>query len=93
MHLQKPRPVEQEGIRHTDCPFYDQCLEQAVRNWWDCWSCGSCRNYTFCVVEKRMEFIEQYKGALFQIYPELREKYEQVVSVARYWTNQVSSSE
>ena len=83
MHLQNPRPVERDGTRHTECPFYDRCLEQAVRNWWDCWSRGSCRNHAFGAVEKRMQLSKEYKGTLFQIYPELREKYEQLASASR----------
>lgn len=93
MHFKKASPLDRSGTRHIDCPFYDQCLEQAVQNWWDCWSCGNCRNYAFGFIEKRMQLIEEYKGALFQIYPELEEKYEQIVSASRHVRERVSSSE
>lgn len=35
-------PLNQEGQRNLFCPHYRNCLDQAVRLRWSCWSCGEC---------------------------------------------------
>ena len=35
-------PVNREGERNFDCPFYENCLEVAAIDDWDFFSCGKC---------------------------------------------------
>ena len=77
MTFQYPlQPVNREGIRHTDCPFYGKCLTYAVKHMWEYWSCGKCKNHTLSQVYERQQYIAQYYSMLVQIYPEFRRKYE-----------------
>ena len=93
MDLRKPEPVNLPGKKHTECPFYDCCLDQAVQGWWDWWSCGNCRNYLLGDVEKRLRYIGQDYGYLFQIYPELREKYERLLQTFRCQVKEISAAD
>jgi hypothetical protein len=90
MDLGEPQPVNQPGAKHTECPLYDNCLDQAVEDHWDWWSCGNCRNYSLNAVEGRLQYIGQDYGYVLQIYPELREKYERILQVFRCQVNETS---
>jgi hypothetical protein len=35
-------PLNQEGQRNLFCPYYRNCLDQAVRLRWQFWSCAEC---------------------------------------------------
>jgi len=37
-------PVRRTGERNIDCPFYCGCLDHAVDQNWNFWSCSHCRN-------------------------------------------------
>ena len=93
MVLRKPEPVNLPGKKHHECPFYDCCLNQAVQGRWDWWSCGNCRNYLLSDVEKRLRYIGQDYGYLFQIYPELREKYERFLQTFRCQVKEISAAD
>ena len=93
MELRKPQPVNRPGNKHTECPFYDCCLDQAAQGWWDWWSCGNCRNYLLNEVEKRLQYIGQDYGYLFQIYPELKDKYERFLRTFRYQVKEISAAD
>lgn len=76
VHQEKPRPVKEAGVKHTECPWYDDCLTYAARRGWSFWSCGQCSNHMLIPVFKRYRFIHEYYEFLAEIYPEFREKYE-----------------
>ena len=38
----KPKPVHKQGERNLFCPYYDDCLDQAVRKNWADWDCRGC---------------------------------------------------
>jgi hypothetical protein len=93
MDLRKPEPVNLPGKKHTECPFYDCCLDQAVQSWWDWWSCGKCGNYVLNEVEKRLQYIGQHYGYLFQIYPELKDKYDRFLQRFRCQVKNISPAD
>ena len=70
------KPLNRKGIRHSECPLYDECLTYAARRVWKCWSCGTCPNHLLANVHLRLRFIEQYYHPLAKIYPEFRRKYQ-----------------
>lgn len=74
-----PEPLDQEGVKHIDCPFYVECLTCAVNRKWDSWSCGACPNHLLVPIFKRLEFVEQYYPNLAEIYPEFRQKFERFI--------------
>ncbi len=69
------RPLNRKGIRHTECPLYDECLTYAARRMWKRWSCGKCTDYLLATVYGRLRFIEHYYRPLAEIYPEFKKKY------------------
>lgn len=79
LYKKPPQPVNQEGARYTDCPFYGQCLSYAVKHIWNNWSCGKCLNYMLMPVYERLQYIENYYGMVADIYPELRQKFERLL--------------
>ena len=79
LHPDTIEPLNQKGLKHTDCPFYLECLSYAVNQRWDYWSCGKCENHMLGPVYERLQFIEEYYPILAQIYPEFRRKYERFI--------------
>jgi hypothetical protein len=71
-----PQPLNHEGTKHLDCPFYVECLTYAVNQRWDYWSCGKCQNYILRSVYERQQYIGEYYSMLATVYPEFRKKYE-----------------
>jgi hypothetical protein len=69
------RPLNRKGTRHTECPFYDECLTYAARRMWKRWSCGKCSRHLLAKVYCRLRFIEHYYRPLAEIYPEFKRKY------------------
>lgn len=37
-----PKPVHRSGNRNINCPFYGNCLDQAVKQNWQAWDCYEC---------------------------------------------------
>ena len=37
-------PLKRIGERNVFCLFYNRCLNHAVKESWECWTCGDCRN-------------------------------------------------
>ena len=44
-------------------------------------------------VEKRLQYIGQDYGYLFQIYPELKDKYERFLRTFRYQVKEISAAD
>ena len=40
----KRRPIYKKGDRNALCPFYRDCLDEAILNSWDYWACRECRH-------------------------------------------------
>jgi hypothetical protein len=40
----KRHPVRRQGNRNIFCPFYRECLDDAIRGSWHDWDCGDCRH-------------------------------------------------
>jgi hypothetical protein len=38
----KCKPLRREGNRNDFCPFYNDCLDHAVRESWEQWTCLEC---------------------------------------------------
>ncbi len=38
----KPNPICKRGERNIYCPFYSDCLDNAVNQFWQHWSCSKC---------------------------------------------------
>ncbi len=76
MNRDLPQPLNHEGIKHLDCPFYVECLTYAVNRRWSYWSCGKCQNYMMRALYDRQQYIGAYYPMLAEIYPEFKRKYE-----------------
>ena len=38
----RPKPVHRSGEKNIFCPFYGSCLDQAAKDYWQCWDCSEC---------------------------------------------------
>jgi hypothetical protein len=38
----KPNPICKRGQRNIYCPLYSDCLDHAVNQFWEHWSCSRC---------------------------------------------------
>jgi len=38
----KPNPICKRGERNIYCPLYSECLDHAINQFWQCWSCSRC---------------------------------------------------
>lgn len=36
------KPLQRRGKRNIFCPFYGECLDEAVKRCWTHWSCSGC---------------------------------------------------
>ncbi|MCG6982776.1 MAG: hypothetical protein LJE88_15350 [Deltaproteobacteria bacterium] len=74
-------PVDGEGIRFTECPYYADCLMHVAKQNWSAWTCEECPNLKLDSVCKRLKFISPYFELLSEIYPEFRRKFEPAMSL------------
>ena len=37
-------PVHQSGERNAFCPYYNECLDNAIQKAWDDWDCSFCNH-------------------------------------------------
>ena len=70
------QPVNREGLKVIDCPFYSDCLMYAAKRSWKAWTCEECPNRELSSVCKKLKFIAPYYQLLAEIYPEFKRKYE-----------------
>jgi hypothetical protein len=40
----KRHPVRKRGNRNIFCPFYRECLDDAIKGAWQDWDCEDCRH-------------------------------------------------
>jgi hypothetical protein len=38
----KANPIAKHGERNIYCPYYDDCLDHAVKYCWEFWNCSTC---------------------------------------------------
>jgi hypothetical protein len=38
----KGNPIPAKGERNIFCPFYNGCLDYAIKDLWDAWNCSQC---------------------------------------------------
>jgi len=38
----KAKPIPKRGERNIHCPFYNDCLDYAVKHSWQSWNCCQC---------------------------------------------------
>ena len=74
-------PVNREGRRFIECPFYRDCLMHAAKNDWRAWTCEKCPNLKLDLVCKKLKFISPYYQLLSEIYPQFRTKYEPAIGL------------
>jgi hypothetical protein len=36
-------PLRGKGSRNIFCPFYSECLDDAIKGLWESWDCDDCR--------------------------------------------------
>lgn len=80
LQTELPHPVDREGFKAIDCPFYGECLMHAAKCHWNAWTCEECSNLGLDAVCQKLRFIAPYYQLLAEIYPEFREKYEPVMN-------------
>jgi hypothetical protein len=73
------QPINSEGVKAIDCPFYSDCLMQAAKHNWRVWTCEKCPNLRLDLVCKKLKFISPYYELLSEIYPEFRRKFEPAI--------------
>ena len=57
-------PLCRKGDRNTSCPYYRQCLDDAIKRSWERWDCGECehkynyenRPWIFLTVAEAIEY-------------------------------------
>lgn len=76
-----PQPINSEGAKAIDCPFYSDCLMHAAKHNWRAWTCEKCPNLRLDLVCKKLKFISPYYELLSEIYPEFRRKLEPAISL------------
>ena len=54
-------PVEAGKRRNFDCRFYETCLDVAIKNKWDSFTCKACKAYD---PYSRLEMIKKSRGLL-----------------------------
>ena len=37
-----PNPIHKSGTRNVFCPYYDECLDHAIKHRWKYWKCSEC---------------------------------------------------
>ena len=42
--VQERRPMNKKGERNPFCPFYRNCLDDAVEKFWAYWDCSECKH-------------------------------------------------
>ncbi len=57
MHLIRSEAIV-SGLRNLYCVHYDSCLDVAVKNDWDSWSCEKCS--LFAVHDEPRDFVGSY---------------------------------
>jgi len=40
----KANPIRKRGERNVYCPFYNDCLDYAIKHFWQFWNCSQCPN-------------------------------------------------
>jgi len=76
-----PQPINSEGVKAIDCPFYSDCLMHAAKHYWRVWTCEKCPNLRLDLVCNKLKFISPYYELLSEIYPEFRRKFEPAISL------------
>ena len=79
--VESAHPVDGEGRRFIECPYYGDCLMHAAKHNWSAWNCAECPNLGLDCVCKRLKYISPYYELLSEIYPEFRRKYEPAMSL------------
>lgn len=85
LKIESPEPVNREGPKVIDCPFYGDCLMYAAKRNWQVWTCENCSNLKLDSVCLKLKFIAPYYQLLAEIYPELKKKYEHVMSSLSFY--------
>jgi hypothetical protein len=79
--MESAHPVNREGRRFIECPFYGECLMHAAKHNWRAWTCAQCPNLRLDLVRKKLKFISPYYQLLAEIYPQFRTKYEPAITL------------
>jgi hypothetical protein len=79
--VESGHPVNGEGRRFIECPFYGDCLMHAAKHDWRAWTCEKCPNLRLDLVCKKLKFISPYYQLLSEIYPQFRTKYEPAIGL------------
>lgn len=79
--VESAHPVDGEGQRFIECPYYGDCLMHAAKHNWSAWTCAECQNLRLDSVCRKLKFISPYYELLAEIYPEFRRKYEPAMSL------------
>jgi hypothetical protein len=76
-----PQPMNSDGVKAIDCPFYSDCLMHAAKHKWSVWTCAKCPNLKLDSVCRKLKFISPYYQLLAEIYPEFKTRYEPAISL------------
>ncbi|MDY7034387.1 MAG: hypothetical protein SVY10_21115 [Thermodesulfobacteriota bacterium] len=74
---EKANPIPRLGERNLYCPYYDDCLDHAVKHRWQSWNCFQCSNksmqQTITVYECRVDNSDLY----YNVSPEIARRIEE----------------
>jgi len=68
----KANPIPKQGERNVNCPFYNDCLDYAVKGSWQSWNCSQCShkllNQSITECEYEINGPEPYYDSPLEIY-------------------------
>lgn len=70
---QKPNPIYKRGERNIYCPFYGDCLDRAVDQFWRYWSCSKCP-YKSVRTSDEIEYSATGEGLYYEFSPDIIRK-------------------
>jgi len=66
----RAKPIPKRGQRNIYCPFYNDCLDHAVKNLWQCWSCAECPHRKIKSVDE-LEYEADDGEVCYEISPDM----------------------
>lgn len=68
--MEPKNPIRKKGERNIYCPFYNDCLDHAVKNLWWYWSCVECPRRKIKSVDE-LEYKTDDGGLCYEISPDI----------------------
>ena len=70
---QKPNPICKRGERNIFCPFYSDCLDKAISQFWQYWTCSMCVYRKIKSIDE-IEYSANCEGLDYEFSPDITRK-------------------